>query len=68
MEIDGKVLAESWPIYRYVARITNLTGKDSLEEAFLDQNVELVRGWIDEVFPFIRVALYKDPGDEVRGL
>lgn len=66
LEIDGKPLSESWAIYRYVAKLAGLNGKDAVEEAFIDQNSELFRGWFDKIFAYLRVRAGIDPGDKVR--
>lgn len=50
LEVDGETLAESWAIYRYVASLTHLEGKNILDSARLDQNAELARDWLDAVW------------------
>lgn len=65
LEVDGKPIAESWAIYRYVAKIAGLMAKDPVEEAINDQNVELFRTWLDKIFPYIRVKFGVDPGNAV---
>ncbi|OWA51974.1 putative Hematopoietic prostaglandin D synthase [Hypsibius exemplaris] len=42
LDVDGKIIPESITIARYVARQTNLTGKDNFETALADAVVDYV--------------------------
>lgn len=65
LEIDGKVLAQSWAIYRYVARLADLEGKNSVEAAFINQAAETFRDYFDTITPYIRAKFGFAKGDAV---
>jgi len=57
LEVDGKVLAQSCAIARFLAREFNLAGKDSFEQAQCDQYVELVADMFNEI---VKIVFEKD--------
>ncbi|CAD5213741.1 unnamed protein product [Bursaphelenchus okinawaensis] len=56
--VDDKLLAESHTIYRYVAKLTGLTGgPDPFDEAVVDQAHEVCRGFNDAAYGYVYVVL-----------
>ncbi|PAV60686.1 hypothetical protein WR25_14442 [Diploscapter pachys] len=64
LEIDGKPLAQSFTIARYLAHKFHLTGKDDYEAAVCDSIVDQYNDFINEVMPYRRVALGFLEGDK----
>ncbi|XP_052232067.1 probable glutathione S-transferase 7 [Dreissena polymorpha] len=52
LEVDGKQLAQSNAIARFLAREFDLAGKNSWEQALCDQTLELINDLIQEVVKF----------------
>ncbi|XP_064594390.1 glutathione S-transferase 1-like [Liolophura sinensis] len=57
LEVDGKVLAQSNTICRYLAREFGLAGKDVFEQARVDMFVDLVE---DLLRPMVQILYEKD--------
>ncbi|PAV80071.1 hypothetical protein WR25_25892 [Diploscapter pachys] len=64
LEVDGKPLAQSFTISRYLAHKFNLTGKDEYEAAVCDSIVDQYNDFINEIMPYKRVALGFLEGDK----
>ena len=64
LEVDGKPLAESYAITRYLAREYGLAGKDSWEQAKVDEIAEFHKDFVNEVAPFVRAYFEFVPGNK----
>lgn len=64
LEVDGKPLAESYPIARYLARQFGLAGKDAWEQAKVDEFADFHKDVANEFGPYFRVAVGFQPGDK----
>uniref|UniRef100_A0A914CFS0 glutathione transferase n=1 Tax=Acrobeloides nanus TaxID=290746 RepID=A0A914CFS0_9BILA len=67
LEADGKVLAQSFAIARYLARKHGLAGKDDWESAQLDSIADLLKDFNTELRPYFGIIMghSKDNKDEV---
>ncbi|KAK5972432.1 Glutathione S-transferase [Trichostrongylus colubriformis] len=63
LEVDGKLLPQSFAIVRYLARQFGYAGKDAWEEAVVDMIGDQFKDYLIEVSPVIRVVLGYDKGD-----
>ncbi|CAJ0605916.1 unnamed protein product [Cylicocyclus nassatus] len=64
LEIDGKQLAQSAAIARYLARKFGLAGKNPYEEAVVDSIVDQFKDFTAEIRPYLRVAMGFEQGDK----
>uniref|UniRef100_A0A914WDM6 glutathione transferase n=1 Tax=Plectus sambesii TaxID=2011161 RepID=A0A914WDM6_9BILA len=58
LEVDGKYLAQSYAIARFLARKHNLTGKDDWEAAKADMYVDGVEEVIQKTMPMVMALLF----------
>lgn len=65
LEVDGKVLAQSYAIYRYLARQFGLAGKDDWEAAKIDEIADFVKDISNEARPWFIVRIGRAEGDLV---
>ncbi|KAL6736883.1 hypothetical protein Aduo_007185 [Ancylostoma duodenale] len=63
LEVDGKQLAQSLAIVRFIARKFGFAGKCPFEEALVDSIADQHKDFINEIRPFLRVAMGFDQGD-----
>ncbi|VDP05095.1 unnamed protein product [Heligmosomoides polygyrus] len=68
LEVDGKQLAQSFAIVRFLARKFGLAGKTAFDEALVDSMADQIKDFITEIRPFAKVALGFEKGDLVRYL
>ncbi|VDO85502.1 unnamed protein product [Heligmosomoides polygyrus] len=68
LEVDGQKLAQSLAIVRYLARQFGYAGKTPFEEALVDSIGDQYKDFVNEVRPYLRVALGYQEGDEVSFL
>ncbi|PAV60687.1 hypothetical protein WR25_14443 [Diploscapter pachys] len=66
LEIDGKPLAQSYTIGRYLARQFGLAGKDAYEEGVCDSIVDQFNDFFGETLPYKRVAWGFLQGDKEK--
>lgn len=64
LEVDGKQLAQSTTIMRFLARTFGLAGKTPLEEAQVDMIADQVTDCMNEVRPYFSVVAGFVPGDK----
>jgi len=57
LEVDGKQLAESFAIARYLAKQFNLAGKDAWEQAKVDEFADLMKDAFNEFIQYFRVVV-----------
>ncbi|PIO71456.1 glutathione S-transferase protein [Teladorsagia circumcincta] len=57
LEVDGKQLAQSHAIARYLARQFGYAGKNTWEEALVDSIASQYKDYIEEVKTFYRVVV-----------
>jgi len=66
LEVDGKPLAQSYAIARFLAKKFGLTGKDDWEAAKADMYVDGIEDVIQKIIPLIMATLFgKGDKDEV---
>uniref|UniRef100_A0A914DEB3 glutathione transferase n=1 Tax=Acrobeloides nanus TaxID=290746 RepID=A0A914DEB3_9BILA len=65
LEVDGKILAESFAINRYLARQFGLAGKDDFESAQIDAVADFHKDVYNELVPYISTKLGYKQGDLV---
>uniref|UniRef100_A0A914EFF2 glutathione transferase n=1 Tax=Acrobeloides nanus TaxID=290746 RepID=A0A914EFF2_9BILA len=58
LEIDDKILSQSFAIARYLARKYGLAGKDDFESAYLDSIADAQKDFYQEVKPYYLVCGY----------
>ncbi|KAJ1368936.1 hypothetical protein KIN20_030301 [Parelaphostrongylus tenuis] len=63
LEVDGRQLAQSQAINRYLAKTFGFAGKDPFEEAVIDSLVDQYTDYRNDIKPFFYVALGFAPGD-----
>nr|CDJ80775.1 Glutathione S-transferase domain containing protein [Haemonchus contortus] len=63
LEVDGKQLAQSHAIARYVARQFGHAGKTPFDEALVDSIADQYKDFDTEVWPFFAVLLGFEKGD-----
>nr|CDJ94821.1 Glutathione S-transferase domain containing protein [Haemonchus contortus] len=63
LEVDGKQLAQSFAIVRYLAKQFGYAGKNAWEEATVDMIGDQFKDFLVEVSPTIRAMLGFDKGD-----
>ncbi|KAL6736815.1 hypothetical protein Aduo_007122 [Ancylostoma duodenale] len=63
LEVDGKQLAQSLAIVRFLARNFGFAGKSPFEEALVDSIVDQHRDFINEIRPFFRIVMGFAQGD-----
>ncbi|ETN80925.1 glutathione S-transferase protein [Necator americanus] len=63
LEVDGKKLAQSFAIARFVAKKFGFAGKCPFEEALVDSITDQYKDFINEIRPFLRVAMGFAEGD-----
>jgi len=63
-EVDRKILAESVPIMRYLAKQHGLTGKDDFEDAKVDEFASFHRDVLSDITPYMRAVVGTAPGDK----
>jgi len=54
LDVDGKIIAQSSAIFRYVARELGFAGKNNFEAAKCDEYVDAARDFIEEIRPVLR--------------
>ena len=59
LEVDGKMLAQSHSIARYLARKFNLAGKDDWEEALADMYVDNINDLLTVRFTYMKRYLHE---------
>lgn len=64
LEVDGKFLAQSYAISRYLARKFGLAGKDDFESAQIDSYADFIKDFGAEIRPYFVVALGRVKGDK----
>ncbi|KAI1719244.1 putative glutathione S-transferase 6 [Ditylenchus destructor] len=64
LEVDGKPLAETFAICRYLSKKYGLAGKDEWEQAKVDEIADFHKDVAHEIAPFIRVFVDFVPGDK----
>ncbi|KAH7702420.1 Nagst-1 protein, partial [Aphelenchoides avenae] len=64
LEVDGKEIAQSYAICRYLARKHGLAGKDDLEAAQVDSLADFMKDIGTDVRPWFVVALGREDGDK----
>ncbi|VDL78724.1 unnamed protein product [Nippostrongylus brasiliensis] len=65
LEVDGKQLAQSHTIARFVARQFGFAGKGAFEEAVVDSIADQFKDFATEVRPYFLVSVGFAPGDAV---
>ncbi|VDN35040.1 unnamed protein product [Cylicostephanus goldi] len=65
LEVDGKKLAQSFAIVRFLARKFGYAGKTPFEEALVDSIADQWKDFMQEVQPAVKVALGFEQGDLV---
>ncbi|VDL78720.1 unnamed protein product [Nippostrongylus brasiliensis] len=63
LEEDGKKLAQSFAIARYLARKFGLAGKSAFEQALVDSIADQMKDFVSEIRPYLRIAWGFDQGD-----
>ncbi|RCN48923.1 glutathione S-transferase protein [Ancylostoma caninum] len=63
LEVDGKQLAQSLAIVRFIARKFGFAGKCLFEEALVDSIADQHKDFINEIRPFLRVSMGFEQGD-----
>ncbi|RCN48920.1 glutathione S-transferase protein [Ancylostoma caninum] len=63
LEVDGKQLAQSFAIARFLARKFGLAGKCPFEEALVDSIADQYKDFINEVRPCLMVLIGYEEGD-----
>jgi glutathione S-transferase len=63
LEVDGKQLAQSCAIARYLARKFNLAGKDEFEQAHVDSIADLQKDVYSKVQQYFGVVAGRVEGD-----
>ncbi|VDO32212.1 unnamed protein product [Haemonchus placei] len=63
LEVDGKQLAQSCAIARYLARQFGLAGKNAFDEAVVDSIVDQFKDYFSEIRPFFMVLHGFEKGD-----
>ncbi|KAK6738893.1 hypothetical protein RB195_020783 [Necator americanus] len=63
LEEDGKQLAQSFAIARYLSRKFGFAGKTPFEEALVDSVADQYKDYINEIRPYLRVVAGVDQGD-----
>ncbi|PIO70329.1 glutathione S-transferase protein [Teladorsagia circumcincta] len=63
LEVEGKQLAQSFAIVRYLAGQFGYAGKSAWEEAIVDMIGDQFKDYLVEVSPVLRVVLGFDEGD-----
>ncbi|KAE9415697.1 hypothetical protein Angca_009047, partial [Angiostrongylus cantonensis] len=63
LEVDGKQLAQSQTINRYLAKTFGFAGKDAFEEAVINSLGDLYTDYRAELKPYFYVLLGFAPGD-----
>ncbi|KHJ81993.1 glutathione S-transferase protein [Oesophagostomum dentatum] len=63
LEVDGKQLAQSLAIVRFLARKFGFAGKTPFEEALVDSIADQFKDFTNEIRPMARVALGFEEGD-----
>ncbi|RCN48922.1 glutathione S-transferase protein [Ancylostoma caninum] len=66
LEVDGKQLAQSFAIVRFLARKFGFAGKCPYEEALVDSIADQYKDFITEIRPFITVAMGFAQGDSEK--
>uniref|UniRef100_A0A915EBP3 glutathione transferase n=1 Tax=Ditylenchus dipsaci TaxID=166011 RepID=A0A915EBP3_9BILA len=64
LEVDGKPLAESFAIFRYLAKQYGLLGKDDWEQAKVDEFSNVHKDIATEIGAYIRVYAGYGQGDK----
>lgn len=64
LEVDGKPLAQSCAIVRYLARQFGLAGKMPFEEALVDSLIDQFKDYHNEIHPFLAVLVGVKEGDK----
>ncbi|KAI1720911.1 putative glutathione S-transferase 9 [Ditylenchus destructor] len=64
LEVDGKPLAETFAICRYLSKKYGLAGKDDWEQAKVDEIADFHKDVALEIGPFFRVFFGFAPGDK----
>ncbi|KAL6725757.1 hypothetical protein Aduo_007788 [Ancylostoma duodenale] len=64
LEVDGKQLAKSRTIVRFIARkFGSFAGKSPFEQAVVDSIADQHKDFINEIRPFLRVSMGYEQGD-----
>jgi glutathione S-transferase len=66
LEVDGKPLAQSFAIYRYLARQFGLAGKDDFEAAKIDAVADFLKDIGNEMRTWFMVAMGRTEGDKAQ--
>uniref|UniRef100_A0A914DR27 glutathione transferase n=1 Tax=Acrobeloides nanus TaxID=290746 RepID=A0A914DR27_9BILA len=64
LEVDGKMLPQSFAINRYLARKYGLAGKDDFEQATVDAIGDSIKDFFNETREWLMVAYGFAPGDK----
>ncbi|KAH7716491.1 Glutathione S-transferase 1 [Aphelenchoides avenae] len=64
LEVDGKMIPESYAICRYLAREFGIAGKDAFEEALVDAYADWFKDFNHEAEPWLKAMLGYGEGDK----
>jgi len=66
LEVDGRQIAHSWSILRYLANKYGLAGQSESETVTLDQTLELWRDYVDSSSPYVAIRAGFVEGDKEK--
>jgi len=64
LEVDGQTIAQSFAIYRYLARQFGLAGQNAIEEAQVDSVADAAKDFANEIQEWFAIAVGFKQGDK----